>query len=137
MGASALAVLLMDDWATPLKIRTVVAVFAAGGAFAFPFGLAVARFLSYRRSRQTAFAAAFVSLAAATAVSVGALYALDYRSYYAVWHAEPLTRPWFFQFVFTFIVAYYQFAVLGLRLFFPIGFLALVVASAWFAARAR
>lgn len=137
MGASALLVLVLDNWETPQKIRTVAALFALGGAIAFPFGLILARFLSYRRQCETAFAAALLSFAFATACMTGALFALDYRTYYAEWHADAFTRIWFLQFAHTFAAALYQFAVLGLRLFFPFGFAALLVASLWFARRMR
>lgn len=137
MGASALMMLVVENWESPEKIRTVAALFAIGGAIAFPFGLILARFLSYRRTPQAAFAAAFLSLAAVTAAATGGLYALDYRAYYAEWHAEVFSRIWFLQFIHTIAAALYQFAVLGFRLFFPVGFLALLVASAWFARRAR
>ena len=46
-------------------------------------------------------------------------------------------RIWFLQFTHTIAAALYQFAVLGLRLFFPFGFVALFVASFWFARRVR
>lgn len=137
MGASALTMLVVENWETPEKIRTVAALFAVGGAIAFPFGLILARFLSYRRTRQSAFAAAFLSFAAVTAAATGGLYALDYRAYYAEWHADTFSRIWFLQFIHTIAAALYQFAVLGFRLFFPVGFLALLIASVWFARRAR
>jgi hypothetical protein len=137
MAASALTILVIENWETPQTIRTVTALFAIGGTIAFPFGLILARFLSHGRRREVAFAAAFLSLAAVTAAATGGLYALDYRAYYAEWHAEAFSRIWFLQFVHTIAAALYQFAVLGFRLFFPVGFLALLVASAWFARRAR
>lgn len=137
MGACALMMLVLENWETPHKIRTVAALFALGGALAFPFGLILARFLSHRRPRDTAFAAAFLSFAFATACITGALYALDYRTYYSQWHADTFTRIWFLQFAHTFAAALYQFAVLGLRLFFPFGFICLLVVSAWFARHAR
>jgi hypothetical protein len=137
MGASALLMLVLENWETPQKIRTVTALFALGGAAAFPLGLTLARFLSYRRRRETAFAVAFLSLAAATAAVTAGLFALQYRDYYAEWHADTFTRIWFLQFAYTIAAALYQFAVLGLRLFFPLGFIALLVASFWFARRAR
>jgi len=137
MGASALGVLLLDDWETPQKIRTVAALFALGGAVAFPFGLILARFLAFRKQREVAFAVGFLSLALVTACATGGLFALQYREYYAEWHADPFTRIWFLQFAHTIGGALYQFAVLGLRLFFPIGFAALLLASFWFARRAR
>lgn len=137
MGASALLVLLLENWETPQKIRTVAALFALGGAIAFPFGLILARFLSYRRQRETAFAIALLSLAAATIAMTAGFFALQYREYYAEWHADAFTRIWFLQFAHTVAAALYQFAVLGLRLFFPLGFVALLVGSFWFARRAR
>ncbi|MBZ9703721.1 MULTISPECIES: hypothetical protein [unclassified Mesorhizobium] len=137
MGASALLNLLLESWVTPDKIRTVTLLFAGGGALAFPVGLFAARLVSRGRSWEVAFAAAFVGLAAATIGLTAGLYALQYRSYYAAWHAPTFTLTWGLQFVFTMAVALYQFVVLGIRLYFPIGFLALFAASLWFARRRR
>lgn len=137
MGTSALLALLLDRWETPVLVRTIVVLFALGGAFAFPIGWTMARLLSRGRPPETALAAAFVSLGVATIGVTALLYALQYRSYYAEWHAVPFTITWAFQFVFTGLVALYQFAVLGLRLYFPVGFVALFAAALWFAARSR
>lgn len=135
MGASVLVNL--DAWETPEKIRTVSLLFASGGALGFPVGLFAARLVSLGRHREVAFAAAFVCLAAATIGLTGALFALQYRSYYAEWHAPAFTLTWVLQFVFTTLVALYQFVVLGIRLYFPIGFVALFAASVWFARQQR
>jgi hypothetical protein len=137
MAASALAGLLLDQWETPQKVRSVIVLFALGGALAFPIGLFLASLVAQGRRFETAFAAAFLSLAIATIGVTAALYALHYRIYYAEWHDAAFTVRWGFQFVFTVLAALYQFAVLGLRLYFPIGFAALLVASLWFARRAR
>ncbi|WP_171026194.1 hypothetical protein [Mesorhizobium comanense] len=137
MGASALVNLLLDNWVTPQKIRTVSALFAAGGGLAFPVGLFAARIVSLGRSREVAFAAAFVGIAAATIGLTALLYALHYRSYYAEWHAPVFTLTWGFQFAFTMAVASYQFVVLGIRLYFPLGFVALFAAGLWFARHRR
>ncbi|MEW9834943.1 hypothetical protein [Mesorhizobium marinum] len=137
MGAGAIFALVLENWENPDNIRIVAAFFAAGGFVAFPFAIALARFLSFRRSPEAAFAAAFLSIGLATACATAAIYALDYRAYYAEWHADTLTRTWILQFVHTGAVAAYQFAVLGLRLYFPFGFVALLVASFWFMRLAR
>ena len=137
MGASALINLLLDDWETPGKIRFVTLLYAAGGALAFPVGLFLARLFSRDRHWEVALAAAFVSLLAATLAFTGALFALQYRSYYAEWHAPAFTLTWAFEFVFTMLTALYQFVVLGIRLYFPLGFMALTAASVWFARRRR
>ncbi|CAN7423199.1 hypothetical protein [Aminobacter sp. LjRoot7] len=137
MGASAFLTLLLDHWETPVRVRAVVMLFALGGAVAFPIGWTLARLLSCHRGRETAFAAAFISLGVVTIGLTALFYALQYRAYYAEWHAAPFTITWAFQFVFTGLVALYQFAVLGLRLYFPGGFVALFAAAAWFASRSR
>ena len=137
MGGSALVPLMLAEWETPDRIRSVVVLFAIGGAIAFPFGLFLARFLSTAGRRETAFAAMLLSLAIATIAVTAGLFALQYRSYYAEWHADAFSSIWFLQFAHTVAAAVYQFAVLGLRLYSPLGFVALLAASAWFARRAR
>lgn len=137
MGASALVNLLLDDWETPAKIRFVALLFAAGGALAFPVGLFAARLVSLGRHWEVALAAAFVCLLAATVAITGGLFALQYRSYYSEWHSPAFSLTWAFQFVFTMLTALYQFVVLGVRLYFPLGFIALAIASIWFARQQR
>ncbi|MER8432078.1 hypothetical protein [Mesorhizobium caraganae] len=137
MGASALLCLWLDNWETPEKIRFVVLLYAMGAAIAFPVGLFAARLISLDRQAEVAFAAAFICLLAATLAFTGGLFALQYRSYYAEWHAEAFTVRWAFELVFTSLTALYQFVVLGIRLYFPIGFIALACASLWFARQQR
>ncbi|MER8549482.1 hypothetical protein NKH41_28160 [Mesorhizobium sp. M1169] len=137
MGASALLNLLLYDWETPAKVRFVSLLYAAGGALAFPVGLFLARLVSLGRHWEIALAAAFVCLLAATITFTGGPFGLQYRSYYVQWHAPALTITWVFQFVFTMLTALYQFVVLGIRLYFPLGFVALAVASVWFARQQR
>jgi hypothetical protein len=137
MGTSAFAGLWARGWQTPGKFAEVVLLLSLGAAIAFPVGLTVARFVSLGRSAQTAFAAAFLALSLATVSATAALFALQYRQYYATWHADFLTVTWGFQFVFTALTALVQFAVLGTRLFFPVGFMALFLASLWFVRQPR
>ena len=137
MGASALTGLWLDNWETPEKIRFVVLLYAMGAALAFPVGLFAARLISLDRQAEVAFAAAFICLLATTLAFTGGLFALQYRSYYAEWHAEAFTVLWAFELVFTSLTALYQFVVLGVRLYFPLGFIALAVASVWFAHQQR
>jgi hypothetical protein len=135
MGASAYSNLLLGAWDTPAKLQFVAALFAAGGALAFPLGLFLARFFSQGRRGEASFAAALISFAAVTIIVTAALYALQYRHYYSAWHADAFTVTWLFQLVFTTLAALYQFAVLGIRLFFPVGFIALFAIAIWFARR--
>ena len=137
MGLSAFVNLLLYDWETPAKICFVTFLYAAGGALAFPVGVTIARLVSRGRHWETALAASFVSLLAVTLAFTGGLFALQYRSYYAEWHAPAFTLTWAFEIVFTVLTALYQFVVLGVRLYFPVGFAALVGASVWFALQRR
>lgn len=131
MGASAMLGLWVRAWETPSALWAVVALFAAGGALAFPVGLCLARLVSPRR-RESRFAATFLALAVATIGLTSGLYVLVYRTYYATWHADAFTITWVFQQIFTTLGALGQFAVLGLRLYFPVGFAALVGAALLF-----
>jgi hypothetical protein len=137
MGAGAYANLFLDAWETPAKLQFVAVLFAAGGVLAFPLGLFLARFVSEERRGEASFAAALLCFAAATAAVTAVLYAIQYRSYYSAWHAEAFSTTWMFQLVFTTLAALYQFSVLGVRLFFPFGFLALFAAAFWFARSPR
>lgn len=137
MAAGAAIALLMDGWQTPHKIRIVALLFFCGGALAFPVALFLARLFSGGRRPETALAAALFFLALTTVLATAGLYGLHYRLYYAQWHSEPFTRVWFLQFAFTVAAAVYQFAVLGVRLFLPVGALALAAAVLWFVRRGR
>ena len=137
MAVSAFLRLFCQRWQTPEKYVEVALLFGLGGALAFPAGLLAARLAACGRSRQAAFAAAFLGLALATFGFTAIAFALDYRQYYATWHAEAFSLRWAFEFFFTSVGAFVQFAVLGSRLFFPLGFVALFVAALWFARSPR
>lgn len=137
LAMAASAFLNLYHWETPGRIRFVVLLYALGGALAFPVGLTLARLASRGRHWETALAAAFICLLGATLAFTGGLFALQYRSYYAEWHAPAFTLTWAFEFVFTVLTALYQFVVLGVRLYFPLGFAALVATSIWFARQRR
>jgi hypothetical protein len=137
MAASALLEVWRDGWQTEAKFATIAMLFGFGAALAFPLGLTSARFVSLGKSAEATFAAHFLGLLLATIGVTGLIFAFDYREYYATWHEEAFTVTWMFQLAFTTLGALIQFAVLGVRLFFPLGFAALFLASLWFARRAR
>ena len=90
-----------DGWETDAKIATIALLFGAGAALAFPVGLTSARFVSSGKSAERRFAADFLGLALSTIGVTAAIFAFDYRQYYADWHEEMFTVTWMFQFVFT------------------------------------
>ncbi len=135
MSANAVLVLVGRQWALFGHIEALAAVYAGGGALGWLVGIFFARLLSWGSSHERRVAAALLCLAVATAAATGGIFALQYGDYYSTWHAPFLTVAWTFQFVFTTASALYQFAVLGLRLFLPIGLVALITASLFVARR--
>ena len=104
-------------------------LFFAGGLVAWPFALLAIRFCSYRRRTETWFAASVLFLSCSTVIITAGLFALQYRIYYAQWHGEFFSKLWIIQFVFTTAAAFYQFAVMGLRLYLPLGAVVLFITA--------
>lgn len=137
MATSAAFDLWFRAWQTTPKIGAIALLFAVGGALGFPLGLFLARLLGPAGRREGRIALFFLSLSIATIATTSATYILVYRSYYATWHADPFTTTWAFQWAFTAAGALAQFAAFGLRLYFPVGFAALLAASFWFGSKPR
>ncbi len=110
-------------------------LYFAGGLVAWIIALPMARPFMGHRLAERRFAAMFLALTVATVLITAGFFALDYRSFYAQWHAPFGTRIWAFQFVFTSASAAYQFLVLGLRLYLPFGFMLLIGVSLYLAKR--
>ena len=115
----------LDTW----HLLALSILFFAGGLVAWPLALCAIRFCSYRRRPETWFAAAVFFLSCGTVIITAGLFALQYRIYYAQWHGEFLSKLWIIQLVFTTAAAVYQFAVMGLRLYMPLGAVVLFVTA--------
>jgi hypothetical protein len=137
MLVSAMAALYLRNGMQTSHIGDLAILYFGGGLLAWPFILLLGRFLAHRRAIETRFAAFFVSLSACTILMTAFLFAMDYRIFYSRWHASTGSLTWFFQLVFTGASSVYQFAVLGLPLFFPLGFLCLLATSFVLAKRMR
>ncbi|WP_299862648.1 hypothetical protein [uncultured Hoeflea sp.] len=129
MALSAQASLWLSNAAITTHYWSLTALIFAGAALAWPPSLAAFRFLSFGRPRQTAFAAAFLCLTVLTIGITATLFAFIFRQFYAQWHGDPFTKLWVIQLVFTVASALYQFAVMGLRLYLPLGIGFLLIAS--------
>ncbi len=90
--------------------------------------LAVRLFVNTTRF-ETRFAGYFLFLIIMTIGCNALFYCLSYWSFYSQWHAPILSRTWVWQFFFTNIGALYQFAVLGLLLYLPLGLIFLTITS--------
>ena len=85
-------------------------------------------------------AGAVQSTAAHTRFTIGLtafVFGLQYRIYYSAWHGPVFSWIWANQFVFTVGGAVYQFIVIGMPFYYPLGFLAVFLASLWFARHPR
>lgn len=133
MTACAFLSLQMEGRAANFHLAKLLLIYFAGGLFAWPIALPLARLLTRRRSVETRFAAHFVLLSLGTVFLTAFFFAMDYRLFYARWHQPFGTRIWAYQFVFTSVGATYQFLVMGLRLYLPVGLPVLAGASLWLA----
>ncbi len=114
-------------------LEKLLLIYFTGGFCAWVIALPLARLLTRRRGTETRFAAHFALLSLGTVALTAFFFAMDYRLFYARWHQPFGTRVWAFQFVFTSAGAVYQFLVMGLRLYLPVGLPILVGASLWLA----
>lgn len=124
-------------WATTHHLALVCLLFGLGGALAFPVAFLFAELVTGKKRRSARFAAAFIFLSLGTILFTAVLFSLNYRIYHAAWPHAPFSRIWLLQVAFTVAGTFYQFAVIGLRLYFPIGFIALFGASLWYSQRSR
>jgi hypothetical protein len=136
MAASAAVTLRLRTAWHAAELTEVMLLYFVGGALSFLPAVLAARIVAGGRPLGARFAAHFLALSIVTVGLTAFLFALDYRTYYAQWHGHDLSLLWAFQFVFTVLAAVYQFAVVGLGLYLPVGGLALVAASVMLAARA-
>lgn len=133
MTLSAWFGLWLRERALTFHLEELLLLFGLGALLAWPPSLFLARFASVGRRPETRFAAYLLFLSLGTIAVTAALFALDYRQFYAQWHAPAGSRVWFYQFTFTSLIAIYQFLVMGIRLYLPFGGLVLLAVSLWLA----
>lgn len=129
MAVSAQVALWHTNRAETFHFWTLTLLYFAGAALAWPAALYFTRLAALGRGARAWFAATMVFLSAATVGLTAGIFALIYRIFYSQWHADAFTVAWIYQQVFTTASAFYQFAVMGLRLYLPYGALALVVVA--------
>lgn len=129
MALSAIFSLLLLNRLPVARLDDLVLLYFSGGLLGWFLALPMIRFCGHARAAETRFAAAFLFLGLGTVLVTALLFATHYRLFYAQWHAPFGSRIWVHQFVFTSAGAVYQFAVLGLRLAFPLALVFLVAAS--------
>jgi len=135
MALSSLLALYLRNGAQTYHICSILILFFCGGIIAWPCALFLGRFGAIGRGSETRFAAFFLCLTLCTIAATAFIFAMDYRLFYARWHEPFGTKIWMYQFVFTSAAAVYQFVVMGIRLYLPLGFASLALASLWLARR--
>ncbi|MBB6485262.1 hypothetical protein [Rhizobium lusitanum] len=131
MTASALAALYLRNDLLTSHLTALALIYFLGGAVSWLVVVPFTRRFADHRPPTTRFAAFFLALSIGTLAMTAFLFAMDYRWFYARWHAPFGSLIWIFQFLFTSASAVYQFAVLGSTLFLPLGLLCLIAASAY------
>ncbi|MBC2773292.1 hypothetical protein H6M51_10480 [Rhizobium sp. AQ_MP] len=112
-------------------------IYGFGGMLGWLVALPCIRAVTHKAAPQTVLAAWLLLLGVVTVGAIAGVYALQYRTFYAHWHAPFLSRIWAYQQIFTTASALYQFAVLGLRHLLPAGLAMLLVLSLVMARRSR
>lgn len=135
MTASAALNLYLLNQSFELRTKLLLVIFFMGGLFGFILTGAVLRFLPSKWKASQRFSAAFLTLLLLTIGFTALIFALHFRAYFAQWHDDHLSIRLMFETAFTLMSAVYQFFVLGLRLYLPVGFIALLGASWAFAFR--
>lgn len=131
MLASSLAGIWFFEGGISGKKALLGAIFFVAGLVAWPFALFFARLIALGCGAAWRFAASFISLFGMSAGFTALIFSQQYRSYYAQWHHPFLSRMGMNQFVETSASAVYQFLVLGIRLYFPLGIVFFLLASLW------
>ncbi len=111
----------------------LVLIFSLGAALAYLLSRVLLYFTSDKWLPTQRFAAAFIILCGTTIGLTAMLFAYQFQDYYSRWHDDHLSKRLLFETVFTILSACYQFLVLALRNYFPIGFIGLLGASWLFA----
>ncbi len=137
MAASALVSLYVRNRLETAHLGQLLALYLAGGVLAWPFVVFTARLVSRNARLETRFAACLVLLAVGTIAMTAFLFAMDYRLFYSQWHQPLLTKTGMRQVFGTSASAVYQFAVMGLGLYLPVGLPLLAAVSLWLAKAMR
>lgn len=115
---------------TPLAL---IALYFYGGSLAFAPGLWLAAFFFDQRGMASRLIGSTVVILLATHIATAGIFALQYRVFYAHWHATFPSLTWFFQFSFTSAGAIYQYSVDSIYYYWPFTLICFLGFGLWFA----
>lgn len=129
MTFSALLSLWMSNGWQTSHLPSIIILVLFSAIAAYPLARLALYIIDRKKSFESQLAGSFLCLSVMTIGLTSVVYALSYWSFYTQWHAETFSQVWFWQFAFTNLGALYQFAVMGLKLYLPIGIIFLSIAS--------
>jgi hypothetical protein len=113
----------------------IVLLYFYGAAAGFGPGLTLATFAVGKARAPWRLLIGTVILFLSIHTATAAIFALQYRVFYAHWHADFPSITWGFQLAFTSVGALYQFTVDSLYLYIPLGPVLFAGLGVWFAFR--
>jgi hypothetical protein len=113
----------------------IVLMYFYGAAVGFAPGLTLANLLAGDRKPVPRFIIGTIILFLSVHTATAALFALQYRVFYAHWHASFPSITWCYQLVFTSAGAVYQFTVDSLYIYYPVAPFVFIALGLWFAGR--
>ncbi|MDI7863304.1 hypothetical protein MRS76_15200 [Rhizobiaceae bacterium n13] len=137
MTLSAVVALYFTHHLTTFHMPSLVLLFFSGGLVGWVAALPFAGAVAHGRRPETRFAAFFLIISVGTIGITALLFAADFRLYSAPWNNPSGLLRGLLQFLFAALSAMYQFAVLGVRLYLPLGLFFLVITSLLLAKRMR
>lgn len=133
---SALTGIWLRNGLTVVNPFAIASVFFYGGALAFAPAFWLITLAFAHRGKVTRFVGGTLIIAFATHLAASAIFALQYRVFYAHWHASFPSIVWFFQLGFTSAGAVFTFTVGSLHYYYwPASCLAFLGFGLWFAFR--
>jgi hypothetical protein len=118
-----------NAWGIEPQRMTVMSIMAGGAVLAFVPGVTLANLIAGNKRQSQLMAALLIGLMLSTIGVTALIYLFHFRSYYAIWHDHAGAHDWYWQQLFTSASAFYQFAVLGVRLYLPWGPVLLIGAA--------
>jgi len=114
-------------------VPAILALVFFSGVAAYFLATITLNLLIRNKRLEVRLSASFLVILIFTIGITSIVYAIDYWSFYTRWHGEPLSILWMIQMAFTMLGGLYQFAVMGLKLYMPIGLFCLIAASIFLA----
>ena len=134
-ASACVGLILMRGWEVDGRTRELLLIVLAGAISGFCLARFLLMWLPQQWQTSQRFAAAFILIGGATVGTTALLFGLQFRLYFAQWHDSEWSKLFWNETIFTILSAVYQYLVLGLRLYIPLGLIGLIALSYGYAKR--